>query len=128
LKYLIDTHTLLWIITNDPQLSKKAKDLYLNSKNTIYLSLASLWEMAIKISLNKLFIDAKLKDFVQNHIKGNDIKILNIELSHILSLENLPYHHRDPFDRLLICQSSNENMPLISSDKIFDFYHVKRIW
>ena len=98
MKYIIDTHTLLWIITNDLKLSKNAKDLYLNSKNTINLSLESLWEMAIKISLNKLFIDEKLKDFVKNHIKGNDIKILNIELSHIILLEKLPYHHRDPFD------------------------------
>jgi len=128
LKCLIDTHTLLWIITNDPKLSNKAKDLYLNSKNTIYFSLASLWEMAIKVSLKKLFIDENLKEFVQNHIKGNDINILNIELPHIFLLEKLPYHHRDPFDRLLVCQSSYENMPILSSDKVFDFYDIKRIW
>lgn len=128
MNYLIDTHTLLWILTNNPKLSKKAKELYLDSKNTIYFSMASLWEMAIKISLKKLLIDEHLKEFIENHIKGNDIKILNIELPHILSLEMLPYHHRDPFDRLLICQSQNENIPIISSDKIFDCYQIKREW
>ena len=128
MKYLIDTHTLLWIITNNQKLSRKTKKLYLNSENIIYFSLASIWEMAIKISLRKLSIEEPLNDFIHRHIKGNDIKILNIEVKHILSLENLPYYHRDPFDRLIISQSSYENIPILSSDKVFDLYPVKRIW
>lgn len=128
MKYLIDTHTLLWIVTKNPRLSDKAKAIYLNSENEILFSLASIWEMAIKISIKKLSINEPLNDFIQNHVKGNDIKILNIELSHILILENLPFFHRDPFDRLIICQSINENIPIISSDRLFDSYHVNRIW
>ncbi len=84
--------------------------------------------MTIKISLKKLSIDESLREFTQNHIKGNDIKFLNIELPHILSLENLPYHHRDPFDRLIISQCIHENISILSSDRVFDLYPIKRIW
>ena len=128
MKFLIDTHTLLWIVTNDKKLSKTANKLYLNSENLIFVSLASIWEMAIKISLKKLSIEEPLKDFIHTQIKRNDIRILNIEPEHILLLENLPFHHRDPFDRLIISQSMSENIPLLSSDKVFDFYPIKRIW
>lgn len=128
MKYLLDTHTLLWIVNDDPRLSKKAKNVYLNSENLILFSIASLWEMAIKIGLKKLSIDEPLKEFIQIHIKGNDIKFLNIEVPHILVLENLAYHHRDPFDRLVVAQSIHEDLPILSSDKIFDFYPIKRIW
>ena len=128
MKYVLDTHTLLWIINDDPRLSKKAKNVYLNSENLILFSVASLWEMAIKISLKKLSTDEPLNEFIQNQIRGNDIKFLNIEIPHILSLENLAYHHRDPFDRLIIAQCIHENITILSSDKIFDLYPVKRVW
>ena len=128
MKYLLDTHTLLWIISNDQKLSEKTKKIYLNTENIIFFSLASIWEMAIKINLKKLSIEEPLKDFIQSQIKSNDIKILNIEIKHILSLENLPYYHRDPFDRLIISQSMNENIQILSSDKVFDLYPIKRIW
>jgi len=127
-KCLLDTHTLLWIAANDSKLSKKAKNLYLNSGNIVLFSLASLWEIAIKISLKKLSIEVPLSEFVEIHIKANDIHILNIELQHILPLENLPYHHRDPFDRLIVSQCLYENIPVLSSDKIFDLYPIKRMW
>ena len=68
------------------------------------------------------------RGIIKHHIKGNDIKLLSIELNHILLLENLPQHHRDPFDRLLICQAIAENIPIISSDKDLDLYTIKRIW
>jgi PIN domain nuclease of toxin-antitoxin system len=128
MRYLIDTHTLLWVVTKDQRLSETAKQLYLNTDNIIFLSSASIWELIIKISLKKLSIESPIKEFIENQIKGNDIKILNIEIKHILSLENLPYYHRDPFDRLIICQSINENIPIVSSDKVFDSYPIKRIW
>ncbi len=128
MKYLIDTHTLLWIVTKNKKLSKKVKDIYLNSENQIFISLASLWEMAIKINLKKLSINEPLKDFVKNQIKSNDINILDIKTKHILLLENLPYYHKDPFDRLIISQSINEQIPLLSFDKVFDKYSIKRIW
>ena len=128
MKCLLDTHTLLWIAANDSKLSEEAKNLYLNSGNIILFSLTSLWEMAIKISLKKVSIGVPLSEFIKIHIRANDIQILNIELQHILLLENLPYHHRDPFDRLIISQCIYENISVLSSDKIFDLYPIKRMW
>ena len=126
--YLIDTYTLLWIVTDSPKLSDRAKTLYLNPENKIIISLASIWELAIKSSLNKLTLEKPLEEFIDEHIKGNDIQILNIELPHILRIEKLPFHHRDPFDRLIISQQIENNLPVIGSDKEFDQYGIKRIW
>jgi len=128
LKYLLDTHVLLWVIDNNSQLSQKVKKIYLDEGNEIILSIVSIWEMAIKISLNKLIIPGVLSDFVRNHIIGNNIRILDLRLAHIYRLENLQYYHRDPFDRLIISQSIEENIPIISSDSRFDQYKVDRIW
>lgn len=128
MKFLLDTHTLLWIIDDNPQLSKKAKSIYLDDKNEIFTSTASIWEMAIKISLKKLEIPGTLSEFVTEHIRGNKIDILSIELKHLYQLENLSYFHRDPFDRLIIAQAIAENIPILGSDKAFDEYPIQRIW
>lgn len=128
MKYLLDTHTLLWIITDDKQLSIKAKRYFLNKKNEIYLSMASLWEMAIKISLNKLKINQSLAEFCKEHIIGSNINILDIKIEHLAKLESLKFNHQDPFDRMLVCQCARENMTIISKDKIFNKYSIKRIW
>ena len=128
MKYLLDTHTLLWIVTDDKQLSIKAKRYFLNKKNDIYLSIASLWEMAIKISLNKLKINQSLEEFCKEHIIGSNIKILDIKIEHLAKLESLKFKHRDPFDRMLACQCAGENLAIISKDKEFDKYSIKRIW
>ncbi len=128
MKYLIDTHTLLWIAGNNPKLSKKAKEIYLNPKNEIYLSIASIWELSIKIGLKKLNLNLPLKKFVEIHILGNNIQILNISLNHIYRIEKLPLHHRDPFDRLIISQAIEEDIPIIGNDELFDNYEIKRIW
>ena len=84
--------------------------------------------MAIKISLKKLRLEFDLKEFVKSHIIGNDIGVLNIRLNHIYRLENLPFHHRDPFDRLIICQALDENLKILSSVRAFDKYSVTRLW
>ena len=128
MRYLFDTHALLWLTTDNISLTKKVRTIFLNSENDIYLSIASLWEMAIKISINKLYLEESLEDFTCNHIIGNDIQILKIELPHIYRLEQLPFHHRDPFDRLIIAQAIEDNLAIISSDGIFDNYSVTRIW
>ncbi len=128
MKYLLDTHTLLWIVTDSPKLSKKAKKLYLETDNLIFFSLASVWELAIKSSLGKIEFERSLEDLVEEHVKKNNIQILNIELPHLLRIEQLPFHHRDPFDRLLISQQIENNLSIISCDKVFDLYEVNRIW
>ena len=128
MKYLVDTHTLLWIAGYNPKLSKKAKEIYLNPKNEIFLSIASIWELSIKIGLKKLKLSLPLKKFVDIHILGNNIQILNINLNHLYRIEKLPLHHRDPFDRLIISQAIEEDIAIIGNDEIFDNYKIKRIW
>ena len=128
MRYLLDTHTLLWIANDDPQLGKKVKNIYLDEKNDILLSIASIWEMVIKISLNKLEIPGTLSDFVKEHVRGNKIDIMSIELNHLYQLENLNYFHRDPFDRLIIAQAIAENIPILGKDEAFDDYPIQRIW
>lgn len=128
MKYLSDTHALLWIVDRNSQLSNTAQEIYLDEDNEILISIVSIWEMAIKISLKRLIIPGNLPEFVKEHVIGNNIQILNISLSHIYRLETLQYHHRDPFDRLLISQAIEENIPIISSDNRFDQYGVNRIW
>jgi PIN domain nuclease of toxin-antitoxin system len=128
MRYLLDTQALLWLSIDDPGLTRKVKTIFCDPDNEIFLSMASLWEMAIKISLRKLFLTQSLEDFTQNQIINNDIKFLKIEPSHIYSLGNLPFHHRDPFDRLIIAQAIEENLPIIGSDRIFDKYRIERVW
>ena len=128
MRYLLDTHALIWIVTEDQKLSKKAKRIYLDNSNEIYLSAASVWEMAIKISLKKLTLEDKLSSFVDKHILGNNIGILNITADHALPLESLRYHHKDPFDRLIVAQCIQERLQLISKDPIFDSYEIRRVW
>lgn len=128
MKYLLDTHSLLWITTDDPKLSKKAKKIYLDAENEILLSIASIWELAIKSSIGKITFQKDLDNFVDVHIKGNNIEILKIELPHVLRIEKLPFHHRDPFDRLIIAQAIEDSLKILGADNTFDKYKVERIW
>lgn len=128
MRFLIDTHTLLWIVDDDPKLSDKAKKIFLNNNNDIFVSIASIWEMVIKISLKRLEIPGTLSEFVKEHIRGSKIEIMSIDLNHLYQLENLPFIHRDPFDRIIIAQAIIENIPVISKDEVFDGYPIQRIW
>jgi len=127
-KYLLDTHTLLWITTDNPKLSTKVKDIYLNAENEVSFSMASIWELAIKSSIGKISFKKDLDEFIEVHVRGNNIEILKIELPHVLRIENLPFHHRDPFDRLIIAQAIENNLKILGSDNVFDKYKVNRIW
>ena len=126
--FLLDTHTLLWYYWNSPQLSNTAKNEINNPYNTLYVSMASLWEITIKVNQNKLIVIDPLALFFTDAVEGYDFRILPIERSHLEKLIGLPLHHRDPFDRLLIAQSISENIPIISADTAFDAYPVTRIW
>ena len=128
MKYLVDTHALLWIITQDDKLSPKAKKIYLNDKNDIFFSLASIWEIAIKSSIGKITLEKSLEHFIEEHITGNNIQILKIKIPHIIKIENLPLYHHDPFERLIISQVIEEKLTISSNDKIFDKYKIQRIW
>jgi PIN domain nuclease of toxin-antitoxin system len=126
--YLLDTHTFLWFIGGDASLSPTAKILIQDLNNTILLSMASVWEMAIKVSLGKLSIPPSFEQFIDNQLQLNSVIQLDIKTSHTAIITTLPFHHRDPFDRLIIAQALYENIPIIGADSIFDAYGVTRLW
>ena len=129
MSYLLDTSTFLWFVTDDRKLSTLARRVLEESSDDIYLSLASIWELAIKANLGRgLELPRPFEEFVDIELQAEQIRILNIELDHLKLVADLPLHHRDPFDRLLIAQSQVENIPVISSDAAFDHYPVQRVW
>jgi PIN domain nuclease of toxin-antitoxin system len=128
MNYLLDTHTFLWFIGDDSSLSVDAKSFIESAENLTYLSIASIWEMAIKVSLNKLAISSPFINFISTQCVENGVEILDIKFEHIGLVATLPFHHRDPFDRLIIAQSLHEQLPIISMDNAFDSYGVERIW
>ena len=128
MRLLLDTHTFLWFVLNDPQLSAGAQSLINDPANDILISPASYWEIAIKVGLGKLNLHAPYDDFMRRGIDGNDFEILPIEPRHTSLLTTLPLHHRDPFDRLLIAQASIEAIPIVGMDAAFDSYGVRRLW
>lgn len=109
-------------------LSPRARMLIEEPTNEVFLSIASVWEMAIKASLGKLDLSQPFDLFIPNQLLLNDMTLLDITVSHTLRVATLPFHHRDPFDRLLIAQSLVEGMPIISVDGILDAYNVNRLW
>ena len=125
---LLDTHTFLWFVSDDARLSAVARVLIESEDSQPFLSMASLWEMGIKVSLGKLRLKQPYEIFIPQQLAANGMGILNISLEHTAALTNLPFHHRDPFDRMLAVQSKIEQMPLVSADPAFDVYEVKRVW
>jgi PIN domain nuclease of toxin-antitoxin system len=125
---LLDTHTFLWMSLDDPQLSETAREKLSGIENALYLSSASYWEIAIKISMGKYNLTEPLAEFVQREIVANHLTLLPIGVDHAAEVSTLPFHHKDPFDRMLIAQSMVENFPIVGCDPIFDQYGVARIW
>jgi PIN domain nuclease of toxin-antitoxin system len=128
MKYLLDTHTFLWFINGDKALSATAQSLIEDPSNEIFLSIASIWEMAIKVSLGKLTMPQPFTEFVLKEMQENNINLINISPEHAGFVATLPFHHRDPFDRLIIAQALSEKIAIIGSDTIFDSYSVDRKW
>lgn len=127
MKLLLDTHTFLWFVNDNPKLSNHFKDLIEDTNNVSYLSVASLWEMSIKFNLGKLTLDPNYEEFVDREVNTSTIQLLNIELEHLRINSTLPFHHRDPFDRLIIAQSMAEDIPIVTVDSAFDKYEVSLI-
>jgi PIN domain nuclease of toxin-antitoxin system len=127
-RLIIDTQVLIWWTNDVSNISNRVQDIIFDLDNELWFSLASIWEMQIKISLGKLDLPRPLPDIITTQIQENQIKILPIELSHVYTIGQLPLHHRDPFDRLIIAQSMTEKMPIASIDKAFDAYSIERIW
>ena len=128
MKFIADTHAFIWFVTDSPQLSARAKDLFESPDSERLLSLASIWEIAIKTNLGKLSFDKPLEQFLPEQMALNYISLLDISMPHALRIATLQLFHRDPFDRMIIAQSLTENLPVLSNDQAFDAYGVKRIW
>jgi PIN domain nuclease of toxin-antitoxin system len=129
-KLLLDTHALLWYTTNDPQLSKGAANAIADPANAVFMSPASYWEIAIKVSIGKLLLHQSYADFLNACLNRYSFMILPIEPRHTARLATLPFppNHRDPFDRLIVAQALVEPMSVVSADAKLDNYPVTRIW
>lgn len=125
---LLDTHTFLWWITNSEKLSDKATVILEDTDNSLYLSSASVWEMAIKISIGKLELTETLDVFVPAQLAANQIQELPILNRYAIAVSTLPWHYQDPFDRMIIAQGLTEEMLIVSKDEFFDAYGIQRIW
>jgi PIN domain nuclease of toxin-antitoxin system len=128
MKVLIDTHVFIWWTNEPARLSPSVYTLLTDTTTEPMLSMVSIWEMQIKISLGKLALKSPLPELVEDEIERNKFQLMSIELSHIYAVASLPLYHRDPFDRLLIAQASVEKLSILSIDEVFDAYGVDRLW
>jgi len=128
MRLLLDTHTFLWWVADDPRLSKKACEVIGNGKNQLFLSAASGWEIAIKAKLGRLQMPDDLEHFILEQMALNTIENLPVILSHALHVYTLPDYHRDPFDRLLISQAQLEGLPILTADPQISQYSVEVVW
>jgi PIN domain nuclease of toxin-antitoxin system len=123
-KFLTDTHIFIWFFQGDGRLTARHRSLIEDPRNTIFLSFASLWEIAIKVSLKKLELSVSFQDMIDFEIPRSNFSISPLTAEHLIQLQRLPLHHRDPFDRLIIAQSIVEGVPIITSDPKFKLYDV----
>jgi PIN domain nuclease of toxin-antitoxin system len=128
MRLLLDTHTFIWYVTDNPRLSAHVKLLIEDENNEKLVSIASIWEMAIKHSIGRLNFSLPFMEFVAQQLTVSNIGLLEINLQHIEVVASLPLHHRDPFDRLIIAQSMAEQIPILSVDAIFDACAIARLW
>lgn len=128
MKLLLDTHTFIWFVEGNEKLSDCAKGLIESPNNQRFLSIASLWEMTIKKSIGKLELYADIQTLIEGHVYQNAIELLPIKPSALVVLQNLPFYHKDPFDRLIISQSIADDLILLSRDENFANYPVKCLW
>jgi len=128
MKFLLDTHTFLWWITDDPQLSTKARKLIGDGHNLLYWSVTSSWEVSSKYALGRMPLPEAPEQFLPAEIEKNRIESLPIIDTHAFQADQLPPHHRDPFDRMLVAQAQVESLTLLSNDRQFNHYDVEIRW
>ena len=124
---LLDTHTAIWFFNGSSNLSDKAKHMILDPSNRISVCVVSVWELAVKINVGKLKFAGGVADFLRL-IDSNGFQLLNIMPKHLLELEHLPLHHRDPFDRILIATAISEGMRFVSADRNMSLYSLQCVW
>lgn len=127
-RFLLDTHAFLWLASDPERVPGAVRERLADPGAELWLSAASVWEMAIKRSLGKLTTILPLAELVSLQSEAMAVSILDIRSAHALAVESLPFHHRDPFDRLLVAQALFEDLHLVSADETFDLYPVDRVW
>ena len=125
---MIDTHTLIWYEADDPKLSARANLAVSDASNDCLVSVATLWELAIKTGIGRLERNVPFHELVRERLRADRLSILPISTEHLVAVAALPMHHRDPFDRMLVAQAIVEGMPIVSIDAALDAYGVERIW
>ena len=128
MKLLLDTHTLLWFIAGSANLSTYARNLIEDAEHEKCVSIVSIWETAIKVSIGKMSLSASFDILFPHQLQINGFELLPVKIEHTSVVTTLPFHHRDPFDRLLIAQATEDKMTLVSVDEVFDDYEVTRLW
>ncbi|HEY9298807.1 MAG TPA: type II toxin-antitoxin system VapC family toxin [Phormidium sp.] len=128
MRLLLDTHTFIWFFTGNSKLSEAARLLMEDENNDKRISIASIWEMAVKQSIGKLNFGVPFREFIEQQFNLNDFNLLNINFDHLEAVSTLPLHHGDLFDRLIISQAMVEQIPVLSADSAFDAYPVQRLW
>lgn len=124
---LLDTHAFIWFMNGDEMFGSDVKNLIINTSNKCFISIASIWEIAIKLSLQKLELHSGFSQIL-NFLSANDIELLPIDFNHLQTLLTLHFHHKDPFDRVIIAQALTEQLIIVSKDEVFKNYSVKLIW
>jgi PIN domain nuclease of toxin-antitoxin system len=125
---LLDTHEFLWLRNAPEKIPEKVLTAYYDINNDVFLSIASIWEMQIKHQLGKLELELPLNNLIEEQCVNNGLQILSIETYHIYALADLPFHHKDPFDRLILIQAKLENLKLASADNVFGYYDIDLFW
>ena len=128
MKYLLDTHTFLWWIADSPKISQGARDVIVDTRNEIFLSTASIWEMMIKSKLKKLDLPDNPREFIIEQLFLNSKNILNITVDHTFEIYSLPEIHKDPFDRMLVAQAKVESFSIVTADPLVKQYDVNTYW
>jgi PIN domain nuclease of toxin-antitoxin system len=127
-KLLLDTHAFLWWVGDTRGLSRKARSAIGSGRNACFVSVASGWEIAVKVSLGNLRIESSLDRFLPEQLAANGFQPLAIDLKHTARVAVLPFHHRDPLDRLLAAQALEEELAMVTADPVFAKYGVRRVW
>lgn len=128
MKLLLDTHAFLWWVEGTPALGRRARAAVANPDNEVFISIASCWELAIELSLGKLRLTRRLDRFIPEQLTLNGFSLFAVELRHVVGVADLPFHHRDPFDRLLVAQALQDQLAIVSADRVFRRYGVTVIW
>ena len=125
---LIDSHALIWAVLDDPRLSQRARRVLRDRAGDFYVSIVSFWELSLKIALGKLRTMTSSIAYLRDECQEQGIRIIPLQVEHIIRAESLPLHHRDPFDRMLIAQALQENLTILTGDAEFTKYPVEVLW